>query len=140
METHFSLKVPELAQKDGAGLVFSPLGQPWRFLEADAPQSKRTFPIDLGAPWKNHFHYTIQLPRGFTLAESPSVVDKSSPFGTYHYEIKPGPEGLTFDGTVAFNVQQVKPADYVAFRAFLEDLDSESSRRLKLTSVVEAVR
>jgi tetratricopeptide (TPR) repeat protein len=140
VETHFSLKVPVLAQKDGPGLVFSPLGQPWRFLEADAPQSKRTFPIDLGAPWKNHFHYTIQLPRGFALAEQPAIVDKSSPFGAYHYEIKSGPDGLTFDGTVSFNVQQVKPTDYGAFRSFLEELDRTFSRRLRLVSAAEAVR
>jgi tetratricopeptide (TPR) repeat protein len=134
--THFALTVPQLAHKDGDALVFSPFGEPWRFLEGNAPQSKRNFAVDLGTPWSNQFRYTIHVPSGYALADQPSVVEKESPFGRYRYETKLTPEGVVVTGNVAFTVPQVNPTDYAAFRTFLEDLDRTFSRRLRVAPAV----
>lgn len=133
VETTFSLNVPRLAQKDGETLVFSPFGEPWHYLEGNAPQSKRTYPVDLGAPYRHEFHYVVHLPVGFALTESPAPVDKTTPFGAYHYGIRSTPEGVVVDGSISFAASEVKPEAYEAFRSFLEDLDRTFSRQIRVS-------
>jgi tetratricopeptide (TPR) repeat protein len=132
VQTSFSLSIPRLAQKDGDALVFSPFGEPWHYLEGNAPQSKRTYPIDLGTPYQHEFHYVVHLPTGYSATELPAAADKTTPFGSFHYDLKTSPEGLVVHGTVSFVVSEVKPASYDAFRSFLEELDRTFSRRVRV--------
>jgi tetratricopeptide (TPR) repeat protein/transglutaminase-like putative cysteine protease len=132
VETRFTLAVPRLARTDGSGLVFSPFGEPWRFAEANAPLSKRTYPVELGAPWRNDFVFNVQVPAGYIVSEAPIALEKESPFGSYQYSMTPSPQGVTVSGHVSFSVDQVSPAQYGAFRSFLEEMDRTFSRRLHL--------
>jgi tetratricopeptide (TPR) repeat protein len=138
VQTKFTLAVPQLAQKDGDALVFSPFGEPWRYLEGNAPQSKRTYPVDMGTPWGTEFRYTIHVPPGYALVEQPTKVEKTSPFGHYRFELKPTADGLAVSGQVSFSVQEVPASDYAAFRAFLEELDRTFSRRLRVAPAAVA--
>ena len=143
--TKFVIEVPRLAQKEGEALVFSPFGQPWRYVEGNAPLSKRKFPVDLGAPWRSEFNYTVRLPEGQKLQDVLPDAKGSSPFGSYALRVKKSPEGFVVTGSLTFNADEVSPADYPAFRTFLEEVDRTFSRRLHvaastLTSAAEAVR
>ena len=110
VELHFTLRSPQLAQKEGNALVFSPLGEAWHVLESDAPQSRRTYPVDLGTPWTNRFHYSVQVPVGYLLSQRPPVIEKSSPFGHYRYEVKPSPEGFTVEERSQWMFMRCSPA------------------------------
>jgi hypothetical protein len=139
VETTYSLAVPRLGRVDERGISFSPLGEPWRFTEGNAPLSKRQYPIDLGAPWTQEFSYDVALPEGYALADGPFTVEKTSPFGTYRYVLQQSPAGVTLSGHVSFTAERVAPEQYPAYRSFLEELDRTFSRRLRLTPAVPSM-
>ena len=132
VDTSFVLDVPSLAHPEDGALLFSPFGQPSRYLQALAPLSKRTWPVDLGAPWKNAFDYTVTWPKELVLAGQPTTLEKTTPFGSYRYETKVVPGGLEVKGYLALSATSIPPAQYAEFRAFLGDLDRTLSHRLRL--------
>jgi hypothetical protein len=138
VETKFVLSVPRLARPDSGSLVFSPFGEPWRITEGSAPLSKRQYPVELGAPWRSEFTYNVRLPSGFSFADGPITVEKTSPFGSYEYKLSPSKDGITVTGHVSFAVDKVTPDQYSAFRSFLEEVDRTFSRRLRLAPTTTA--
>jgi FAD/FMN-containing dehydrogenase len=74
----------------------------------------------------------VQVPAGYIVSEAPIALEKESPFGSYQYSMTPSPQGVTVSGHVSFSVDQVSPAQYGAFRSFLEEMDRTFSRRLHL--------
>ena len=139
MATHFSLTVPRLARTDSNGFVLSPFGEPWKFAQSNAALSKRTYPVELGAPWRNEFTYKVQLPPGVALSDAPATVSKTSPFGSYELVMKPSNDGFVVTGHVSFAVDKVTPDQYDAFRAFLEEVDRTFSRQMHLSTATASI-
>jgi tetratricopeptide (TPR) repeat protein len=139
VETKYALSVPRLGRVEGGNLLFSPLGEPWRFAESNAPLSKRQYTVELGAPWRNEFSYDVALPAGYAVVDAPVQVEKTSPFGSYQYVMKPSPTGITVSGHIAFTVSQVTPDQYGAFRSFLEEVDRTFSRRFRLSQATASI-
>ncbi|HEY5677450.1 MAG TPA: DUF3857 domain-containing protein, partial [Myxococcales bacterium] len=59
----FSLSVPRLAERDGAGLRFLPFGGGHRYAESLAPLSSRRFDLVVGDPWETRLSYRYALPK-----------------------------------------------------------------------------
>lgn len=129
----FRMEAPQLARTASDTLDFSPFGEPFRYVEAFAPLSRRSLVLDLGAPWRNEFHYTVRLPEGATPASLPEPVERTTPFGSFRYQFEQTDEGIVATGHVALAVDRVRPEEYADFRAFLAELDRILSRRLQVT-------
>jgi tetratricopeptide (TPR) repeat protein/transglutaminase-like putative cysteine protease len=140
VRTSFALEVPQLGRTDRDALGFSPFGEAFRYVESYAPLSRRAFPQDLGAPWRNEFRYGVKLPAGHALVDAPAPLEKSGPFGSYRYSVESRGDSLLVTGHVTLAVDRVQPAEYPAFRAFLEDVDRAFSRRLRVAPAAAAAR
>jgi hypothetical protein len=139
VETKYSLAVPRLGRADGNTLVFSPLGEPWRFAESNAPLSKRQYTLELGAPWRSEFSYDVSIPSGYVLADAPVTVEKTTPFGTYQYVMNSSGGTIKVSGHIAFSIDTVPPDQYAAFRSFLEEVDRTFSRKLRLAPATASI-
>ncbi len=128
----FSMDAPSWAQREGAGLAFTPFGQGASYVESYAPLSARAFDLVLGFPWTNRFEYRVTLPEGQQATDLPKAVDVQTAFGGVKLAYSVEGRVLTARGEIHLDVPRVKAAEYPAFRSFLGQLDQALGRRVRV--------
>lgn len=134
----FEMEVARYANQDRGGLRFTPFGRSATYGETWAPLSSRRWPLILGQPWENRFHFRLALPRGWTAAEVPKPESMEAPFGAFEVRYRVDGGALTADGRVAFLRSRVPVADYPAFRDFLARVDRAMARTVRVAPPASA--
>lgn len=119
----FQGEAPQLATRAGAALhVTSPAGGTG-FLARLASDSKRSHALVVGPPATHRFSFTYRHPLGYALSELPASRTGTSRFGTFRVTWKATEQGASAKTELTLRQDQVSPADYPAFRAFLRSFD-----------------
>jgi tetratricopeptide (TPR) repeat protein/transglutaminase-like putative cysteine protease len=136
----FEMEVARYAIQDRGGLRFTPFGRSATYTETWAPLSSRRWPLVLGQPWENRFHFRHALPPGWTAAEIPDPDSLEAPFGSFEVRYRVEGMALVAEGRVAFRRSRIAVADYPAFRAFLARIDRAMARTVRLVPPASASR
>ncbi|MDF1565766.1 MAG: DUF3857 domain-containing protein [Deltaproteobacteria bacterium] len=116
--------IPRLARPDGAGLSFVWLGEDVGIVDKLASLPERRHPLVLGQPSTFRWRNTYRLPAGWGLATPRPPISLESEFGTFNEVWTRSPEGLRLEATFVLERDRIEPAEYPAFRRFLEAIDA----------------
>jgi tetratricopeptide (TPR) repeat protein len=128
----FSLAVPRLADREGDGLRFLPLGSGHRYAESLAPLSSRRFDLLLGEPWETRLTYRYALPKGFAALELPPPVRLDAPFASFEASCREEGGAVHAEARIAVKKGLVRTAEYAAFRELLAQVDRALSRPVRI--------
>lgn len=128
----FEGRAPQLAVRDGRNLRVSPtvLHDLSRNL---APASTRRLPLDLGLRSAYQETRRVVLPRGYTASELPEDGAAESEFGRLAIRVERDGREVRATTEFALNVDRVSPAQYPAFRAWVEQADRLLRQRITLS-------
>lgn len=114
LELHYDVTVPSYAHTAGTLLLVRPrvVGSDVRAFD-DKP---RHLPIDLGATGNWHDSYTIALPAGYVVDETPDPVDMTTDFATYRSSITAKGNALHYERDLIVRKVQIPAADAGEYR------------------------
>jgi hypothetical protein len=136
----YELSVPRYAQRDGAGLRFSPFGAAPGYTETYAPNSSRRFDLVIGDPSVTRFTHRCALPAGWSVTDLPESARGEGPFGGFEVRYRRDGTTLVAEGFVTLATGRVAARDYPAFRAFVGEIDRALTRKVRIAPAGEATR
>jgi hypothetical protein len=134
----FALAVPRHAERDGAGLRFTPFGAGQGWAEAYASLSTRRHDLVLGDPSVSRFTYRYALPPGWRVVEAPAAASGASSHASFEVRAREEGGALVVEGHVTFAASRVPAAEYPAFRALMGELDRAFARTVRVAPAAEA--
>ncbi|MGB8261131.1 MAG: hypothetical protein WCE75_12300, partial [Terracidiphilus sp.] len=114
IEFHLKLTAAQYAHVAGPLLLVRP-----RVVGTDAERiddKQRTVPIDLGASGKWHDSYTIALPAGWTVDETPDPTDIDTDFASYHSKFTASGGELRYEREYVVREVEIPAARVAEFR------------------------
>jgi cellulose synthase operon protein C len=136
----FTFAAPRSAQRDGAGLRFSPFGPSPGYMEAYASLSTRRQPLDPGGPRDARFRYRYALPPGWRVVELPEAAAAAGPLGSFAVRYREEEGTVVAEGHVLVPAGRISPGDYPAFRDLMASADRAFARRIRVAPAATAER
>ena len=124
----FVLQVPRWAERDGAGLRFSPFGRGAGYAETWASLAERRHDLVLGSPTVNRFQYRVTLPPGWRAGALPEPATGETPQAAFSVAWRRDGDAVVAEGFVTFRAAVVPAASYPAFRDLMTRLDRALGR------------
>jgi len=124
----FVLQVPRWAERDGAGLRFSPFGRGAGYAETWASLAERRHDLVLGSPTVNRFQYRVTLPPAWRAGALPEPAAGETPQAAFSVAWRRDGDAVVAEGFVTFRASVVPAASYPAFRDLMTRLDRALGR------------
>ncbi|MCX5786550.1 MAG: DUF3857 domain-containing protein [Elusimicrobia bacterium] len=130
LETKYS--IADYAKRAGDILIFNlPDFEIEAYRIKEISQAERTFPIEYMASMGRYYTYHISLPENYEVISLPEKAALSGSYGSFTsqcaQEVK---GGVTCTASWERGERIVKPADYAAYKAFLETAASRTKNQL----------
>ncbi len=136
IELEYRLKAPQVARNEGKELRIAATAMR-DLLRELAPSTTRKFPLELETTNAYREERTLRAPAGFSIGALPAGGTVESPFGSLKVtNEKRGANEVVSSTAFELRVDRVEPADYPAFRRFVEQVDE--ILRQRVTFVREA--
>ncbi len=129
IEIRYSLRAPQLARREGRELRIG-ANSIRELMRNMAPIAKRAYPLELGVLKTYREERTIQAPKGFKPGLVPAGGEVKSPFGSLLVKNELRGEQVVSTSVLTFEVDRVAPAQYPAFRRFIEQADDILRQRI----------
>ncbi len=133
-EIHWS--IPEAAQVSGDLIYISPA---WfsAFSENPFKQEKRTYPVDIGYPFKEQLVVNLELPEGYVVEDLPEPVNLALPNkgGKFQYFIKEKDGTLQLVSKLSIKQLVFEPSEYAGLKKIFDALVEKHSEQLVLKKV-----
>ncbi len=129
---HYTATAPTIAVRDGPSLRVAPTllgGLTSRLASA----STRRLPLELGARSSYVEDRRVRMPRGWTVGELPDGGVAESRFGRVSVEVTRDGRDVRARTEFAIEADRVAPADYAAFRRWVEAADRLLRQRILLS-------
>ncbi len=123
--------LPRLAQRSDRILELPLVLEPGHRLLQLAPLATRTQPLMFTQTELEDNTDVYVLPPGTRLVEVPPPVEVVSPFGRWSMEVRQDGAEVVSKSRWQIDVTRIEPADYPAFRRFLEDVARTETQRLR---------
>jgi tetratricopeptide (TPR) repeat protein len=127
-----SLKVPALATQSGERLALPASLDPLTLSPRHAVESARTHDLELFFPWARKTEIVYELEKGLAFAALPEEAAISEPFGKYSRTLVRDGSKLTIREEFSLEQHRISVAQYPAFKAFCNRVDSLSDQKVLL--------
>jgi tetratricopeptide (TPR) repeat protein len=127
-------KLPRLATKGPGTLELSASMDTGQLLERYGTLPTRTQPLVLDHTQREVEETTVTIPSGMEIARLPKPVSVETRFGSYSLDAEPVAAGYRVRSVLEIAMARIEPADYPAFRAFLEAVTAARGARVQLTT------
>jgi hypothetical protein len=107
-----------------------PIEGPWLARLPDLPPGPRSLPVMLPFRSTESSVIDVRAPAGRVAGDVPPLVRSSGPFGSYELSVKRTGAGFRVTRTLRFTENEVPPASYPAFLAFLAGVRDEDKLAL----------
>jgi len=125
------VRLPALARVTGDGGLEVPLAlDPRGRLERYGAMAVRALPLVVEHLEREEERTEFTLPEGYEVARAPAPVLLETPFGRFEQRVTPGEGGFVLESTFTLEVAEVAPAQYPAFRAYLEAVAQARGQRV----------
>ncbi|HJL16504.1 MAG TPA: DUF3857 domain-containing protein [Sandaracinaceae bacterium LLY-WYZ-13_1] len=127
----YEARIPQLAQREGAGLLVAPsrLGGLGRSLGLTA---RRRHPIDLGGTRTFRERRVLRPPPGASVEEVPDGGVAESPFGRCEVRYERTGRGVEIRTELVWRRDRVPLDDYPAFRRWIAEVDALLRQRVRI--------
>lgn len=126
------IRLPKLAVKDGATLDLPLVLEPGARLLQMAPLAVRKQPLVLTVTELEDNTDVYVLPEGAAPAALPAPIEVASPFGRWTMALRMDGRDVVATSRWELTKTRIEPADYPAFRRFLEDVSRTEALRLRI--------
>jgi tetratricopeptide (TPR) repeat protein len=125
-------KVPQFARKEGDRLSV-PAGPDDHMVRDYATLSQRKLDLRLNSQSTTESDWTLRIPPGARVVNSPVKTEGQSPFGSYRVDVENVPAGVHVKTTLTMSKTRISAKEYPAFRAFCEAADRALGQRLTVS-------
>jgi hypothetical protein len=115
-------KAPQFARLAG-DVLDVPLGRHEHMVRDYAPLASRQLDVRLSSQWTQDDDWTVRLPTGSHTQSVSSSRQGSSVFGSYRVEVESTAAAVRARTRVTLSKTRITPTEYVAFRAWCEEID-----------------
>lgn len=129
IELRYKLKAPQLARGEGRELRIA-VTAVRELLREMAPIPTREYPLELGVLRTYRETRSVRAPKGFRPGLVPAGGEVKSPFGSLRVKNETRGNEVVSETVLTFDVDRVEPAQYPAFRRFIEQADEILRQRL----------
>jgi tetratricopeptide (TPR) repeat protein len=127
------LELPGWARRVEGGLEVPLHQHPAELSERYGGDAERRWPLVIDHARQDLTVLTVTLPPGATLAAPPAPVSETTPFGWYRQTTRLNPEDLRVEDEVVLSGERVAPADYPAFRGFIQRIGQARAGVVRVT-------
>ncbi len=129
IELRYRLRAPQLARGEGGELRIAGSAVVG-LLQTMAPIAKRAYPLELGVKKTYSERRTITAPKGYKPGSLPAGGDVKTAFGSLSVAHRIEGNLVVVETRLVFAVDRVQPANYLAFRRFIEQADGILRQRI----------
>jgi tetratricopeptide (TPR) repeat protein len=129
---HVKGKAPQFARLSD-GTLDVPLGRKEHMVRDYASLATRKLDVRFYTQWTQVDDWTVKLPAGAKLKNTPSAAKGAGPFGSYEVTVESSPAMLHVKTTVTLGKTRILVSEYPAFRAWCEEVDRAMGQRASVS-------
>ncbi|MEM7168251.1 MAG: DUF3857 domain-containing protein [Planctomycetota bacterium] len=131
----FELTVPQFLQSAGESITLPPIidfFQSTGGLTRFASRPQRQLDLNLSNPRASHLEIEIELPPGHVVDHLPRARTMETPHTKFEFRQRSDGQSLHLERTLEFSAPRLAPADYPAFRQFVNDIEAWRTEQITL--------
>jgi hypothetical protein len=125
---HVKAKAPQFGRQEGDTLDV-PMGRKEHMVRDYASLASRKLDVRFYTQWTQVDDWTVHLPPGSRLKNTPQAAKGAGPFGSYEVTVESSPASLHVKTTVTLSKTRILVSEYPAFRAWCEEVDVAMGQR-----------
>jgi tetratricopeptide (TPR) repeat protein len=125
---HVKAKAPQFGRQEGDTLDV-PMGRKEHMVRDYASLASRKLDVRFYTQWTQVDDWTVHLPPGSRLKNTPQAARGAGPFGSYEVTVESSPASLHVKTTVTLSKTRILVSEYPAFRAWCEEVDVAMGQR-----------